>query len=182
MKIDTWNATGGHVPSTCSHNRFKLGSCAVDCYIQWFSGACPEHHTTISQQYQAAMVKLLRYNFIVVLEKMNDPDYVSAVEKLFGVPGFDGHHSAYCERASRTANNMVPLVIKNDTIENLIELNEVDIRLYNELTDCLDNEVNGTRYNFPVFDADRFDVQRNRAKSKRKGRKRDKRKKRTQNT
>lgn len=111
MKIDTWNATGGHVPSTCSHNRFKLGSCAVDCYIQWFSGACPEHHTTISQQYQAAVVKLLRYNFIVVLEKMDDPEYVSAVEKLFGVPGFGDHRSAYCERASHTANNMVQVAL-----------------------------------------------------------------------
>ncbi len=178
MKIDTWNATGGHVPFACPRNHFKLGTCAVNCYTQWFSGACPEHNTTIYQQYQAAIVKLLRYNFIVILEWMNDPEYVSAVEKFFDVPGFDKRRAAYCERASHIANSIVPLVIRNDIVENLIGLNEVDIGLYNELTDCLDRDVDGKQYNFPVFNADRFDYHISKeAKSNEKGWKREKRKK-----
>lgn len=174
MKIDTWNATGGHIPFTCSHKRFKMGTCAVNCYARWFSGACPEYNTTISQQYKAAMVKLLRYNFIVVLEWMNDPDYVSAVEKLFGVPGFDERRAAYCERASHIANKMVPLVIRNDTVEKLVELNEVDIRLYNELTNCMDKGADDQRFNFPLFDADRFKTKRKTNSKGRRRRKRDK--------
>lgn len=157
MKIDTWNSTGGHVPTSCLHSNLKLGTCAVNCYAQWFSGACPEHNATMSQQYRAAMAMLLRYNFIVVLEWMSDPNYVSAVEDFFGVPGMDVKRAAYCERTSHIANSMVPLVIRNDTMEKLIELNEVDISLYRELTSCLDHgEDGGVRYSFPAFDADRF--------------------------
>ena len=177
MKIDTWNATGGHVPFTCQRNRFKLGNCAINCYTQWFSGACPEHNTTISQQYHSAMVKLLRYNFIVILEWMNDPEYVSAVEKFFGIPGFDNRRAAYCERASHIANSIVPLIIRNDTVENLIGLNEVDIGLYNELTNCLERDADGKRYNFPVFNAEKFVIQHNSKKTKSNKRKREKRKK-----
>ena len=181
MKIDTWNATGGHLPFTCPRNHFKLGSCAVNCYTQWFSGACPEHNTSLFQQYQAAIVKLLKYNFIVVLEWMNDPNYVKAVEKFFGVPGFDNRRAAYCERASHIANNIAPLVIKHDILENLIGLNEVDVGLYNKLTDCLDKDVDGTLYNFPVFDVDRFDMDSANTSENSKGRRRRKKQKTQEN-
>lgn len=41
----------------------------------------------ILEQYQAAKEKLLRYNLIVVIEKLADPAYVRAVEDFFGVSG-----------------------------------------------------------------------------------------------
>jgi hypothetical protein len=147
MKIETWNSTGGHSPHTCPHHRsyFKLGQCAVNCYIQRFSGACPEFDIPIKEQYQVAKTKLLRYNFIVVLEWLSDPEYRNAVESFFGVPGVTRQRSAFCERAAHTANELVPLKIDNHTLDKLTELNEVDISLYEELTDCLDgDDKNGT--------------------------------------
>ena len=158
MKIETWNSTGGHSPHTCPHHRshFKLGQCAVNCYIQWFSGACPEFDIPIEDQYQVAKMKLLRYNFIVVLEWLSDPEYASAVESFFGVPGVTRQRSAYCEGRAHTANELVPLKIDHHTLDKVTELNEVDISLYEELTDCLDGD-DEKRYNFPVLDAERFD-------------------------
>ena len=157
MKIETWNSTGGHSPRTCErHSHFKLGKCAVNCYIQWFSGACPEFDIPIKEQYQVAKTKLLRYNFIVVLEWLSDPEYASAVESFFGVPGVTRQRSAYCEAAAHNANKLVPLKVDNHTLDKLKELNEVDISLYEELTDCLDGD-DEKRFNFPVLDAERFD-------------------------
>ena len=157
MKIETWNSTGGHSPHTCDrHSHFSLGQCAVNCYIQWFSGACPEFDMPIEDQYQVAKMKLLRYNFIVVLEWLSDPEYASAVESFFGVPGVTRQRSAYCEWGAHTANELVPLKIDNHTLEKLTVLNQVDISLYEELTDCLDGD-DEKRYNFPVLDAERFD-------------------------
>ena len=158
MKIETWNSTGGHSPHTCPHHRshFKLGQCAVNCYIQWFSGACPEFDIPIEDQYQVAKMKLLRYNLIVVLEWLSDPEYASAVESFFGVPGVTRKRSAYCEGRAHTANELVPLKTDNHTLEKLTVLNQVDTSLYEELTDCLDGD-HEKRYNFPVLDAERFD-------------------------
>jgi hypothetical protein len=99
---------------------------------------------------------LLRYNFIVVVEWLSDPEYASAVESFFGVPGVTKRRSAFCEASSHKANKLVPLTIENHTLDKLIELNEADINLYKELTDCLDGD-DEQRYNFPQLDAGRFD-------------------------
>ena len=117
---------------------------------------CPEFDIPIEDQYRVAKTKLLRYNFIVVLEWLSDPEYASAVESFFGVPGVTRQRSAYCEIGAHTANELVPLTIYNHTLDKLTELNEVDIGLYEELTDCLDGD-DEKRFNFPVLDAERFD-------------------------
>ena len=166
-KITTWNQTSGHIPQECTSKtsgiHFKLGICAVNCYIQWFSGlSCPQFNTTTIQQYEVAKTMLLRYNFIVVLEKLKDAEYVNAVEKMFGVPGITQRGSAYCERTSHKANEMIPLKIEDDTLQRLTHLNRVDIGLYKELTDCLDDDRGDHKYNFPRMDEDslenRFDT------------------------
>jgi len=166
-KITTWNQTSGHVPQECTTKtsgiHFKLGICAVNCYLQWFSGlSCPQFNITTIQQYEVAKTMLLRYNFIVVLEKLKDVEYVKAVEKMFGVPGITQRGSAYCERTSHKANEMIPLKIEDDTLQRLTHLNRVDIGLYKELTDCLDDDRGGSKYNFPRMDEDslenRFDT------------------------
>ena len=165
MKIETWNSTGGHMPIECQYKRniglyFKLGECAVNCYTQWIAGlSCPEFNVSTIEQYQVAKTKLLRYNLIVSLEKLSDPVYANAVEQIFGVPGIRDKRAAFCERTSHKANNMVPLTIRNETIERLTDLNEVDIGLYKELTDCLDDVTDEQRnYTFPKWDAARFDT------------------------
>jgi len=168
-KITTWNQTSGHVPQECTSKNsgihFKLGICAVNCYTQWFSGlSCPQFNTTTKQQYEVAKTMLLRYNFIVVLEKLKDAQYVTAVEKMFGVPGITQRGSAYCERTSHKANEMIPLKIEDDTLQRLTQLNRVDVGLYKELTDCLDQDRGGRshKFNFPRMDEDslesRFDT------------------------
>jgi hypothetical protein len=158
MKLETWNTTGGHSINTCRrYPHFSLGMCAVNCYTQWFSGACPEYNISINDQYLIAKTKLFRYNFVVVLEWLWDPEYVSAVESFFGVPGVTQKRSAYCERAAHTANKLVPLTINNQTLNRLTELNQVDIDLYNEITKCDTDGDNEQRYVFPQLDEDRFD-------------------------
>jgi hypothetical protein len=51
---------------------------------------------------------------------------------------------------------MIPLSINNRTVDRLTELNEVDINLYKELTNCSVGN-NEKKYNFPSFDVERFD-------------------------
>jgi hypothetical protein len=158
MKLETWNKNGGHSIQKCDrHSHFKLGMCAVNCYIQWFSGICSEVDMPINEQYLMAKTKLFRYNFIVVLEWLSDPEYASAVESFFGVPGVTQKRSAFCERSAHTANKLVPLTINNHTLNKLTELNQVDIKLYKEITDCFVDGDNEQRYDFPEFDGERFD-------------------------
>lgn len=152
-KIETWNQTSGHEPQTCRKGFFKLGMCAVNCYTQWFSGlSCPEFDVPPRQQYKVAKSRVFKYNFVVVIEKLRDPEYVRAVEEFFGVEGLTRRSSAFCERESHKANEKVPLVIRNETIHRLTKLNELDIKLYHELSDCLA----GGRYDFPKWDPDHF--------------------------
>jgi hypothetical protein len=78
------------------------------------------------------------------------------VEQFFGVPGVTEQRSSGCEPYSHLANKMSPLSINNRTLDRLTELNEVDINLYEELTNCLVGN-NEKKYNFPSFDVERFD-------------------------
>jgi len=153
-KLETWNATGGHSPITCDESMvLSLGECAINCYLQWFSGSvsCPQHNMTTMEQYPIAKAKLLRYNIIIILERLRDPEYVSAVENFFGIPGVTVKRSAACVRLSRQANKEVPLVVKNETMRTLVDLNAVDTSLYKELTHC-----EGSNYRFPEFAPTRF--------------------------
>ncbi|KAL3801888.1 hypothetical protein ACHAW5_008674 [Stephanodiscus triporus] len=154
-ELPTFYVTHLREPVDRSISHFKC-QCAVNCYIQWFSGACPEFDIPIEEQFQMAKTKLLRYNFIVVVEWLSDPEYASAVESFFGVPGVTARRSAYCEHSSHKANKLVPLTIENHTLDKLSELNVADINLYKDLTDCLDED-DDQGYNFPQLDAGRFD-------------------------
>ena len=54
----------------------------------------------------------------------------------------------------------VPLTILDETKQKLTNLNELDIGLYKELTDCLNDKGVGQQqqnYNFPRLDISRFD-------------------------
>jgi hypothetical protein len=158
-KLETWNATGGHTPHKCkSSHHFKLGECAVNCYLQWFAGAasCQKYDIPTDDQYHLVLTKLLRYNFIIILEWLKDPEYVLAVENFFGVPGITEKRSAFCERSSHKANQLVPLTIDNNTVDKLTKLNDVDIKLYTELTNCSGGD-DEQKYNFPLLDPNRFD-------------------------
>lgn len=89
-----------------------------------------------------AHARLRRYNFIIILEKLKDKNYAKAIEKFFGVDGVTKKRSAFCERASQRANLLHPANITKETRQELANLNELDLRLYNNLSDC------GNEYNF----------------------------------
>jgi hypothetical protein len=156
-KIETWKHTYGHHPNYCNgpyskYGHFKMGQCAVNCHIQWFAGLTCKN-ASMAQQYEVAKAKLLRYNFIIITDKLRDPEYVAATESFFGVPGLtEKNKEPWCGGESHSANEKVPLVIKNETLQSLTRLNKLDIDLYHEMKDCLDDGV----FDFPAWDPNRF--------------------------
>ena len=161
-KLETWNQTHGHSPSSCMrHRSFRMTTCAVNCYCQWFSGSCPTRDNPIevpmTVQLKIAKNKLLRYNFIVITEMLQYPKYVDAVERFFGVPGLIPSREVHpwCEVESHYSNERVPLVIQNETLESLTRQNEIDIGLYHEISDCFDVE---EANDFPAWDENRFEM------------------------
>lgn len=185
-KLETWNTTTGHdydqVHPCQSQNdggttsyKFFLSACAVNCYSQWFSGlSCPlalptndydDDDRSMEQQYTIAKSKLLRYNFIVLIEQLSNPTYVNAIERFFGVPGVSNRDvHPWCEVEAQYTNKKIPVPYNKDTIDALTRLNAVDIQLYNEMTNCLlknnngDDIVESIVKQFPSFDATRFSI------------------------
>lgn len=108
----------------------------------------------MEDQYNVAKAKLRRYNLIVVTEMLKHPEYVAAVERFFGVPGVNDRSThPWCEDEAHYYNHIIPLVIRNETLDKLTSLNKIDIGLYHEFSDCLKYE--GTS-NFPSWDDSRF--------------------------
>jgi len=129
---------------------------AVNCYTQWWSGICKQMNFTLDQQYNLALRKASKFNFIFVVEKFKDPAYIEAVERFFNVSWHTDEErgSPFCEKQSHKANQQYPLVIRNDTRASLTNLNKVDLKLYHRLTDCLDSG----KYDFANFDEKRWDM------------------------
>mmetsp|Transcript_2886 Transcript_2886/g.5851 ORF Transcript_2886/g.5851 Transcript_2886/m.5851 type:complete len:367 (-) Transcript_2886:246-1346(-) len=158
-KLETWQYSGGHSRHVCrkkkKKTRFFLGLCAVNCYTQWYSGlSCPEWNIPFIQQYQVARKRVFRYNMIIVMEMLKDPKYVQAIEKFFGVAGVTIRKMPYCEKESHEANRLIPLVVSDEYRENMTSLNQLDIKLYHQLTDCLNSD---TMYNnFGEWQPDRW--------------------------
>lgn len=143
--IETWQYTGGNVPLRCikkskknEERIFFLGKCAVNCYIQWYSGlSCPDWNIPIERQYEVARERVFRYNMIMLIEKLSDPKYVQEIEKFFGVIGVVNKKKPWCEKESHNANEKNPLVVPGQIRERLETLNQLDIKLYHDLTSCL---------------------------------------------
>ena len=155
-QLETWNQTMGHEPKEkCSSREqvFRLGDCAVNCYTQWFGGLnCARWQVPFGLQYKMAMSKLLKYNLIIVIEKLRDPVYVKAIEDFFGVEGILKRGSPYCERNAHRANKNIPLVVHNETRAKLGGLNSLDLKLYHEISDCPAGE------HIPKWDPSRFEL------------------------
>ena len=108
------------------------------------------------EQYRVARRKLRRYNMIVIIEMLKHAEYAAAVERFFGVPGVNDRTArAWCEDEAHLYNRRIPLVVRNETLRELTRLNEIDIGLYREVSDCLKYE--GTN-NFPSWDEGRFEA------------------------
>ena len=83
---------------------------------------------------------------------------VKAIENYFGVKGILERGTPYCERNSHKANYAMPLVVRNETRDKLTLLNKVDLRLYHEITDCLNTGNNNTYGSIPKWDGSRFEL------------------------
>lgn len=155
--FEAWNQTRGFESSECDAP-FSFISCAVNCYIQTFSGkGCTDDNW--STEFNLAQDLLLRYNLILVYEKFRDPEYIKAVEQFFGgVEGFNEPVSMFCGRESRAANERVPLAVKFEHVLKLTRLNAMDNRLYKDIAgSCWEYDEEGqAEYLFPSVDASRF--------------------------
>jgi len=161
--FESWSETGGFDPSPCDVP-FSLVSCAVNCYVQTYSG-CGCSSDRWFSEYNMALDRLLRYNMILVYEKFKDPRYVEAVEEFFGVGGFNEPADMFCGRESREANGRVPLRVKFEHVRRLTKLNEMDNRLYKDVvTSCWADAGEGGKveYSFPKVDASLFVAPKNR--------------------
>ncbi|KAL3823036.1 hypothetical protein ACHAXA_005224 [Cyclostephanos tholiformis] len=163
--FESWNKTGGYAESRCDMPSTFV-SCAVNCYVQAFSGRGCTRDGWYTE-YNMALDRLLRYNMILVYSKFGDPNYVRAVEAFFGgIRGFNSPSSMYCGEEAREANMKVPLRVSFDHVLSLTRLNKMDNRLYRDVvTSCFDemkDRGGGGYYSFPRVDTSRFVAQRNR--------------------
>ena len=167
--FNAWNDTQGFTSSPCDMP-FSFTSCAVNCYIQAFSGiGCTTSNWY--DEYNVAFDTLRRYNMVLVYEKFKDVKYVQAIENFFGgVQGFNEPSTMYCGEEAKEANELVPLsVTEFSHVFTLTKLNEMDNRLYNDfVSSCSWSDDDGKNdnveyeYDFPIIDPSRFLSQENR--------------------
>jgi Sulfotransferase family len=151
MSLDNFTRSHHYIPH-------DLWTCASNCYARWASGH-PEHvnyndDVSLQQLEQAAHASLWNYNVIIVFEWLYQyPDYVKSIESIFGVKHRNRTRSMYCGKEAAAANRLVPLVVQAHELELLHQVNQVDLKLYQDLTACQpqlllqqydDNVVNGT--------------------------------------
>jgi hypothetical protein len=80
---------------------------------------------------------LYSYNFIVVIEWIQNQEYVNAIETLFGVKGLAKQRvDMWCGAESAAANKKYPLSVSEAAQQRILKLNQLDTMLYNELTSC----------------------------------------------
>ena len=160
-----WNETKGFSKSPCDLE-FSFTECAVNCYLQTFSGmGCTNNDWY--KQYNMAFDRLRKYNLILIYERFKDPYYIQAVEDYFGgISGFNKPAHMFCGDESKEANDKVPLSVSEFAhIFKLQSLNKMDDRLYNDfVSSCGWNKINEeeTKYYFPRLDSNRFVAQPNR--------------------
>ncbi|VEU34794.1 unnamed protein product [Pseudo-nitzschia multistriata] len=86
---------------------------------------------------EEALKILLRYDLIIVLEWLKDPEYVHHIEGIFaGIHGLHDKTPSFCDQESKYANNLAPPRISNETRELIWSRNEIDRNLYERLTSC----------------------------------------------
>jgi hypothetical protein len=107
------------------------------------STACWSHDDVEGSFLSRAREVLFSYNLVIVIEWLQNPEYVRSLETLFGVEGIAIPRQAdWCSKESAAANKMWPLIVPDETNQRIMQLNQLDTKLYNELTSC-------SRFDFP---------------------------------
>jgi hypothetical protein len=141
------------------HKIAKLWYCSHNCFAKWSTGLCWKEekqynesdpcwsrgnettHNTNSLLFMARQ-NFYAYNLILVLEWLKNKDYVHSIETMLGVVGLDKKRNMWCGKQAAAANEMYPLEISNETMNNISRYNQIDLLLYQELTQC-------PNFNFP---------------------------------
>lgn len=137
MSLYNFSTTRHKMPS-------RLWTCASNCYARWSSGR-PNYDDMVQKPQElerAAQHSLWNYNLILVSEWLqqsknnnNNSNYVQSLEAMFGgVPGLDRKRGMPCGAQAAAANQKVPLVVQPQDVEVLQKVNQIDRRLYRDLT------------------------------------------------
>ena len=132
-----------------------LWRCSHNCFAKWSTGicwdegafnestACWSHDDVEGSFLSRAREVLFSYNLIIVIEWLQNPEYVKSLEALFGVEGIAIPRQAdWCAKESAAANEKWPLAVPEETKQLILQRNYLDTTLYNELTRC-------SRFDFP---------------------------------
>jgi Sulfotransferase family len=118
--------------------RGPLWICSSNCYARWSTGILYPNESNVTDDalLESASNVLNRYNLVLVQEWIqNNAAYRNAVARLFQTKNFGNReYFAECARESRRANERVPLIIANCTLQQLQRNNQVDSALFNHLT------------------------------------------------
>ena len=138
-----------NIPMTGGGEKGNVWECSHNCYAKWVTGLCwfegPFNESTScwSRENNEGMLLprarnvLFSYNLVVVVEWLQNPDYVNAIETLFGVKGLDKQKvDMYCGAEAAAANKKYPLIVSEEAQQRILQLNQLDTMLYNELTNC----------------------------------------------
>ena len=124
----------------------RLWTCATNCFVRWATGHAAyidveNDAKSASRLLNDAYQALCQYDLIVNTDWLAKGTYRRKIEKYFGVDGlYNATQKAsdllFCSKESRAANARVPLVIRNETQEELEAANRIDLELYRRFTDC----------------------------------------------
>lgn len=137
--------------------RGPLWICSSNCYARWATGVLYPNESNVSNEVLLRQARdvLSQYNLILVQEWMKDADYRKAVSSLFRMKLGSSERFAQCARQSRAANDQVPLVMANKTLQELKDNNKVDSALFSELTSSCEYDKSSfqpLQYRSPVND------------------------------
>lgn len=116
----------------------RIWTCASNCHARWVTGQWKhefmESHP--DELLKSAQSVFSQYNLVLVAEWLKDASYVKQLENLFGRPHLDQNKGMHCGSLSAKANTDIPLKIDNTTATLLKDRNEIDAKLYQDLTSC----------------------------------------------
>jgi len=118
--------------------RTFLWTCAANCHARWATGM-HKHEEMLAKHdvlEQKAFETFWKYNLVVVTDWLKRPEYVAALELLFGHSNLNRQRGMHCGPSTWKANKQVPLKVSPPELEALHHFNRIDSAIYQKLTQC----------------------------------------------
>ncbi|KAL7557099.1 hypothetical protein ACA910_009190 [Epithemia clementina (nom. ined.)] len=114
-----------------------LWVCTKLCYLRWF-GADFNCLTNVSKSYSTALERLYnQFHLIAVTDWLKIPEYRRGLMEMFGInSSISFRRGMSCDAQSKYWNQKYPAVLRNETLNQLRQVNKLDIQLYETLTNC----------------------------------------------